>query len=85
MIKIGMKPHTLTRKESYDKYGDQVVAEAVTILGQLDKREVSNTANPKESLSVRSIFYTQETLQPGDKVNGLEVVAVLNEGKYELS
>ena len=80
-----MKPHTLTKKVSENKYSDPVVADPVTILGQLDKREVTNTANPKESLSVRSIFYTQETLQPGDKVNGLEVVAVLNEGKYELS
>lgn len=80
----GMKIITLKRKASNDKWGDIVPSEPEQILGQIDKREIVNTANPKETLSVRTILYTMASVGLGDIVEGLEIVADLGNNKYEL-
>lgn len=83
-MKYGMKILTLERKASRDKWGEIVTSTPESILGQIVKREVVNTANPKESIGVKNILYTMQPVALADIVEGLEVVADLGHNKYEL-
>lgn len=83
-MKYGMHIITLERQASRDKWGEIMRSAPEQILGQIDKREIVNTANPKETLSVRTILYTMASVSLGDIVEGLEIVADLGNNKYEL-
>lgn len=83
-MKNGMKIIKIERKKSYDKWGDIVASNPEKILGQIDKREIVNTTNPKELLSTRTILYTAVPINLGDIIEGLEVVTDLGNNKYEL-